>query len=138
MELKFISEYKNEIFFSYRNKKYIGIPFELSLASEFWSSGIYQLHQVIIEGKLPKNLEGVFIEYHFEEKSYHMKWICYFNSQPSESDEEIMSDIFGYVLADMPNISNKDIAFHTEEKYLHQPIPELITNFKDWIFFKSN
>lgn len=76
------------------------------------------------------------IEYLFEEKVYNMKWICYFKALPSELDIETMWDIFGYVLGDMPNISNRDISFKTDVKYLHQTLPKPIDNLNDWVFLR--
>ena len=137
MEFKLISEFNKELFFSYRNMKFIGIPLEVSLASEFRSSAIFHLNEIIIQGELPGNLDGVLIEYRFEDKDYYMKWICYFDSQPSESEEEIMSGIFGYVTGDMPNISNKEIAFYFEEKYLHQSLPKISTSLNNWVYLNS-
>lgn len=135
-ELKYISEYSNEIIFIYGNKTYVGKPLQSNLAATFRDSGRYHLNQAIFQGDIPSNLEGVKIEYLFEEKEYHMIWLCYFNALPSEADEEIMWDIFGYILGDMPNISNSDICFKTDAKYLHQSIPKPIDNLFDWVFIR--
>ncbi len=135
-EFKFITAYRNEIVFTYGHKKYVGKSFESHLEGEFRDSAKFHLNEAIIEGKLPSHLTGVIIEYLFEEKEYHMTWLCYFGTLPSESDEEIMGDIFGYILGDMPNISNSDIFFKIESKYLHQTLPKPVNNLRDWIFIR--
>ena len=135
-ELKFITECSNEIVFTYQNKKYLGKPVESDLADKCRDSGRYHVNEAIIQGDLPYHLEGVMIEYLFQEKEYHMKWICYFNALPSESDKETMWDIFGNILGDMPNISNRDILFKTDAKYLHQTLPKPIDNLLNWVFLR--
>ena len=137
MELKFVREVQNQVIFLYNKKIYIGIPHELDLASKFKDSAIYFLHQLIAQKDLPINLIGIKIDYLFEEKKYNLNWICYFDVSPSEDDQEILSDAFGNILGDMPNISNADIAFQCNEKYLNMPLPELLHDLNKWVYIKA-
>ena len=137
MELKFIREVQNEIIFLHNKKIYVGIPNELDLASKFKDSAIYYLHHLIAQKDLPKNLIGVKIDYLFEENNYNLSWICYFDVSHSEEDQDILSDVFGNVVGDMPDIRNTDVSFQCSEEYFDKPLPNLLHELNKWVYIKA-